>query len=232
MTTPEQEQLRKDIEAAGPDALAERIVEAAAAAASDITLSNGIVLRAKSFPRAVLRTALAAVPDPKVPTIHFEDGSDEENPNDPDYLAAWETVHGERLEVAARVILAMGLAIVHVPPGMYPPESDVWVQDLESVGITADVKTPFRRWTQWLNLYAIPSETERVTVWFIAQRQAGMTEQEVIAAMRYFQDLAVRRTPDDSSVAPGAGANAVGDRVRSRDTGPSQRVRGARSRAP
>jgi hypothetical protein len=186
-----------------------------------LTLSNGIRIRVKPFPRALLRTALSKFPDPEVPVVEFEDGSSEENPNDPDYLAAWETVHEERLEAAARVTLGNGIVpdLETLPDGIPGPEDDDWIKNVEALGgDVGDISTPFLRMYQWLNLIAIPNEDERTLVFLVAQQAAGLLEREVVTAMRYFQDLGARRARDYRANTENEEAGeGSGDRVREGD---------------
>jgi hypothetical protein len=199
-----------------------------------LTLSNGIKVRCKPFPRMLLRNAISQYQDPEVPVIKFEDGSEEENPNDPDYLAAFEKVHEERLEAAARVTLGYGIAIDEddLPDGMVGPMDDSWMTDMKKLGVDpGDCSTDFLRRYQWLNLYAIPNEEERTLVFLVAQQATGLVEAEVIRAMRYFQDLGARRARDyraASSAASRIEDEGSGDRVREGDPVARVRVRGER----
>jgi hypothetical protein len=199
-----------------------------------LTLSNGIKVRVKRFPRALLRSALSAFPDPEVPTIEFEDGSTEENPNDPDFHAAWEKVHEDRLEAAARVTLGYGLDVdlESLPEDVYGPQDEQWIQDMESIGIdVGDVSSPFKRQFAWLNLYAIPNEEERTLIFLAAQNAAGVIESEVVRAMRFFQDLGARRARDKRTASASAeGSEGPGDPVREGDPVAGKRVRGKRRR--
>ncbi len=193
-----------------------------------VTLTNGIKLKAKAFPRAILRSALQRFPDPEVPVVDFGEDDTEENPNDPDYIKAWEDVHEERLEAAARVVLGYGIEVAEVPEKMYGPQDDHWIADIEFLGgKVGDVSSPFRKQFEWLNLYAIPNETERTLVFLVAQQAAGVLEREVIAAMKFFQDLGARRTRDYRE-ATGASAREARSRDTVRKRGPvvGKRVRG------
>ena len=217
-------------EGAGPTAEDLRRVWLPIGDAQELTLSNGIRLRVKPFPRALLRAALSQYPDPEVPVVEFEDGSREENPNDPDYQAAWERVHEERLEAAARVTLGYGIEadLESLPEGYVGPDDDTWIHDMKALGVDpGDISTPFLRRYAWLNLYAIPTDEERALVALVAQQAVGLVEREVVRAMRFFQDLGARRAHSRrEAAAPAAGDTGSGDRVRAGGALAGVRIRG------
>lgn len=161
-----------------------------------VRLSNGIVLRGKPVPRAVMLNVVRRIPVPPVPVVAVEavEGGtrDEENPNDPDYLDAIEAMHSARLEATYRAAYALGTEVVSVPEGMYGPEADGWLEELAVVGAEADVTSRTARYLSWLQMYALSSQQDHSELYGACLAAAGIMEMEVVQAVAYFRDRAQR----------------------------------------
>ena len=180
------------------------------AAPDEVTLANGVRLKLRSVPPLFVRKAVSHLERPKPPRVHLEEkGREEENPNDPDYIAALEEYGQKTFDAGANVMLAMGVSVLEVPDGMSKPEDEDWVELLEAAGFEPDVHTEAARRLSWLSYYAITSEHDVIKIVLGVSRLTGVGEQEVAAAMEGFRGRAVR--PADSDV-PSAAAGD-GDHV-------------------
>lgn len=170
-------------------AMAAMVINAAKAKAfsGEVTLSNGIVLRAKSVPPALIRRVVRAVPEPEIPVVWIEAKQREEpNPNDPAYLAAIAKMHEARLLADQKVRLGLGTEVVSVPEGMFRPEDDGWILQLRAVGVEPKLDDPTVRYVEWCELYAMTEYADVANVSTCCYRKGGIFEPEVMAAIASF----------------------------------------------
>lgn len=153
----------------------------------EVTLANGVVIGAKAVPATILRRLMSKLPEPPIPTWHDDiSDRDEENPTDPDYLAAIEVVYQSRIEATGQAYIALGTYFISAPPDVYPPDGDAWVQNLESAGVTLNLATRESRYLDWLQLYAITEDADYQKLTAAVTMKSGPTEQEVADAIAYF----------------------------------------------
>lgn len=175
-------------------------IEAATASEAEfidqIRLMNGIELRLKMVPPYVIGDAARRVPVPEVPMAHIESkGIDEPNPNDPAYIEAMIQYQMDTAEAGLNVALVMGTEILSVPEGMYMPEADEWIAELEEAfqvidgfgDITLRREPEAARKLDWLRYYAIPNEDDVVRLTTILTSTTAITEEEVAAAVAAFR---------------------------------------------
>ena len=121
-----------------------------------ITLSSGVVVKAKTLPEIYsfsLRREFPQPRPPKVKIVNEEDGKDwwEENPNDPNYekeLERWQ----EQISLAAvDLTLLKGFDIISSPKEMLSFEKDKeFVEDQELFGIVMKGRSRRARYLMWL----------------------------------------------------------------------------------
>lgn len=161
-----------------------------------ICLSNGVVLKIRPVPPLAMREAATSEPQPKPPIVHIAaQDRDEENPNDPDYLAEVERWQLKQLARVADVMLILGTELVDLPQecGLVPPDSDEWIEMLQAAGIQIQVSSNrYTRYLTWLRLYAIRSEPDLAEVFTAVVSASGVTEVEVQRAAAAFLDTARR----------------------------------------
>lgn len=174
-------------ENAAIDALLRSAVRAARAP-EQVTLSNGIMLRLKPVPPGVLRRVVQAVKAPDVPVVFVESrGREEENPNDPGYLAALEECRRARLLADQKARFALGTEVIDVPDSMFGPEDDRWIEQLRAVGIEPRVDTPTTRYAEWLELYAVSRAFDVTTLVAACYATSAIFEPEVLDALNSFR---------------------------------------------
>lgn len=165
-----------------------------------ITLSNGIILDIKSVPPFAIREAVSKLEPPKVPVWHNEaKDTDEENPNDPDYLEAVQKFRVDQLLLLNDVMLLLGSSAHHIPDGVSKPEDDDWIEALTSIGLNVQVDNKFKRYAAWLRYYALESDADIAQLTSSCLMNSGVTEREVQRAIASFRDLSERRTDRDST---------------------------------
>lgn len=212
MTSPEQEATAQAAASA---------IDNAVKAPRRITLSNGIVLQGKAVPRAVMLNVVKQVPIPAIPVVEVENPEGgtrmEQNPNDPDYLAAVEAMHDARLEATYKAAYALGTMPVEIPEGVFPPDSPGWIEELNAVGLEPDIATPTRRYLSWLQMYALQTQQDAVDAYTLTLASTGIIEREVIEAVAYFRNRTqwgvVGIPPDPGDVGDGDNVQASIARV-------------------
>lgn len=198
-----------------------------------VTLSNGIVLRVKPVNSALQNRAITSIPMPAVPVVDGAHGTPEENPNDPDWLDACETVAGARLAKLSEVMFSIGTEVVDVPHGMWWPTDDEWIEELDAVGMkprdyppanltTGSAKARIERYWDWLKFYAIPSIDDEALLSMAVFGRSMVVEGEVRHTIAMFRGRA-RGNPDPG--VPPAVEPIDGDRVREEDPGDSPGIR-------
>lgn len=155
----------------------------------EITLQNGIVLKLKTVPAAMVRRVATKVEKPKIPRTDAGKGREEENPTDPEYLDRMDEYHYVVGEATVNVILSMGVEVISVPENMSKIEDDDWTEALEffEVDKDYDLSTKIGRKLAWLSYYAIAGEPEWLVVLGKISAMIGMTEAEVASAIESFR---------------------------------------------
>lgn len=91
-----------------------------------VTLSTGVRVRLHPVSGSLVEDLKAAIPDPPVPVVWIEAKErEEENPNDPRYLAAVEKTRQERGDAVLDALIMFGVELVD---GL--PEDDTWLKKL------------------------------------------------------------------------------------------------------
>ncbi len=168
---------------------------------SELTLSNGIVLALRPIPPGIIERALARLEKPKVPRWKNPDKDvEEENPGDPEYVAALEAYQLQRNVTAANTLLLVGTAMKEIPEGLYGPEEvGLWFDQelMAHLGIEANTETNYDRYLAWLELYAMAKQGDILAVFSILNRIAGIGEEDVQAAVAGFRGRTARRADSD-----------------------------------
>ncbi len=96
---------------------------------TEVTLSTGVRVRLQAVSALLIEDLKAALLEPKVPVVYIEDkGREEENPNDPAYLAALNKYNADR---GAAVLDATVLFGVELLDGL--PEDESWLKKLKAL---------------------------------------------------------------------------------------------------
>lgn len=215
-----------------PEQIAIEAVANATAAPSDnpnhFELSNGVVIRFRPVPIMALRRAVMGITEPEIPQVwNEEDQRFYENPDSPDYLEALERCYNARILADQKMRLTLGVELVSVPEGMEGPDGTGWILDCQSAGIEPNLSTERTRFVEWLELYALSDQTDLARVFAQAIAVSGISEMEVVKAIAYFRDKAVRLTDNVATVET---PTIDGNRVSTNGAGPRARDRRARIR--
>ncbi len=148
-----------------------------------LKLSTGVRARVMPVPSAVLEDALARLKPPAVPLWHNPDKDrDEENPADPDYLAAVRQHQIDQFRIMRDVFAIFGLE-VEVPP------DDAWVRRLRlaerqgAVDLAGyDLDDPVDREFVYKRYVALGRDDDR-----LVSRVWGVVPEEVDAAADFFR---------------------------------------------
>lgn len=158
-------------------------------ATGEVTLSNGIVIGAKRVPTTIMRRLMAKLPEPKVPMVMITDnGREEPNHTDPQYLEELEACYNARIQAASDVYLGLGTFVVSVPDDRYPVDDERWILNLSRLGVEPNLETPESRYLEWLTLYALEDSNDYMKLIVAASMKTGIIEQEVADATAYFRD--------------------------------------------
>lgn len=101
------------------------------------TLSTGVRVVIRPVPPNIVREAMAAIPDPEVPTFWNETKEREEpNPSHPAYHAALRRAEEERANAAIDISMLMGVKLVDGVPSREEwaeqyPDQEYWLDELK-----------------------------------------------------------------------------------------------------
>ena len=160
----------------------------ARAVSPTLTLTNGIVLNCRAVPPLAIREAQISQPAPRPPVLMNEaKGREEENPNDPDYIAAVQVHAAHQLSRVSDTMMLLGTAVASLPEWAAAPESDEWIEPLEALGIVINRENKYQRYLAWLRLYACVAESDVVRILRNVTGLSGVTEEEVQRAAAAFR---------------------------------------------
>lgn len=152
-----------------------------------VTLSTGVVLEGLRVSPWLLAEQQSKLKEPKVPKVFIEaKGREEENPNDPTYLAEVEEYYAKQREAGINAALWMGTRLATVPDGMSRPEANEWVEQVEALGIEVPKVKP-GRYVAWLKYIAAVSREDMAQITRLGYLAMGTTEEAVAVAMESFR---------------------------------------------
>jgi hypothetical protein len=142
--------------------------------------ANGIRLKLKKVARLILVEAQKGYAAPKPPMMFNEDkGRQEENPLDPDFLAAVNQHNFDMGMLGINVFLTFGTEVLSLPDGIYGPDDNEWTDSLDEFNIIISSKKR-QRYVQWLKYYAL-DDVELNELSRRIMRVSGMTPEEDVA---------------------------------------------------
>lgn len=154
----------------------------------EFVTSNGVVLELRGVPSLVTVAVLKSHPKPRVPIVLNDDkgGREEENPNDPNYIAALERYQEEQVDLTSNVYLANGVKIKSVPNDYLPIESDEWTEPLRFSGIDIPSDDVGRR-VAYLKYYLLQDDDCGKVITAVAIAGGIVTEAQVDEAAETFR---------------------------------------------
>jgi len=150
-----------------------------------LTLSSGVRVRIRPVSGWLIDDVMTRIKDPRVPTWYNPDRErEEDNPNDPQYLADMREASGRRIDAMLDTIVLFGMELVD---GM--PEDDTWfrkLQRLEKLGhidLSAyDMDDPVDKEFVYKRRFAISNAHDLL----IVRERSSVTEEDVANATNSF----------------------------------------------
>ena len=153
-----------------------------------VTLSTGVVLRAKQANPLLLIKVMAQDPQPKPPlvTVPQMGNKEVENYEDPNYierLENWKSRYSERL---LNVMLGEGTEVVSVPKGVPKLDEDSWVEKLRIYDVDVTNKgNKDWRYINWVTTVACGDEKDLKKIQTLVQKLSGVSEEDVEQATSF-----------------------------------------------
>lgn len=151
-----------------------------------ITLSTGVVLKARQANPNILIRVMTAIPRPK-PPLYFNEamGRVMENTDHPDYIAQvkdWEMNYNNGM---LNALIALGTTLVSTPKKFPKPEDDSWIKDYEAMGLPVNPKSPAWRYITWVMFMAAPTAADTKLIGDSVKALSGVQEADVESATTF-----------------------------------------------
>lgn len=177
-----------ELQSTGIKAAAKAANKKSAEVPTQITLSNGVVLKVKPMPPMLLNSVANSIPEPEVPKVYLEDkGREEPNPNHPAYLRAVSDRAAAISLAMMNLILYACTEVISIPEGVMKVTDDGWLRLAKMAGINFDPDDEVERYIAWLRCYAVQTVGDLNLTQTVPLRLAGITEAEVEEAMESFR---------------------------------------------
>ena len=148
-----------------------------------ITLSTGVILRAKSANPMTLIRVMTANPRPQPPVQFIEVmGREMENPDHPDYIKRVEEWQMQYNSSMLNALIGLGTELVSKPKGIEAHTSDKWIADYKSFGLRAFPESNSWRYITWIMFVAAPTEPDTKLIAEKVRRKSGVKEADVQSA--------------------------------------------------
>lgn len=148
------------------------------------TTQAGIKLKLKSVPPMLIVDAQKRIQKPKVPKVHLDDKEAwEENPSDPDYVAAYEEYERTVSDITHAIFLVRGTSVLHVPEGVETVGDPGWVEEVKEfagLDVPEDVNSR-KRYLCWLKYVAVASTEDFSGLIGKLMRRSGATMEVDVA---------------------------------------------------
>lgn len=176
--------------------------------------SNGLRFKLRRVSKMVMLDAARRLQAPKPPRTFMEEkGREEENPADPNYLAALRDYRYDTGMLAVSTYFILGTRVEgELPPGVEPVTTEGWVDELKSVDPRVDIPSAGpRRYLAWLKYHALPDEDQNSLLQACVRYSGGTLEADVTAAQASFRNQPARDTtngvhdPDQGGLGNNAG---------------------------
>jgi hypothetical protein len=162
------------------------VAEEGKGAQDEITLSSGVVLRAKKANPITLIRVMTRTPRPKPPVVFMKTmGREMENPDDPDYI---ERVKSWELESNAQVLNALillGTELVRVPKGVSKPDDQDWMDKYRLLDMPMRPDDKHWRYLTWVTFIAATDEKDLDLIQDAVGKLTGMAEVDVKSAEQF-----------------------------------------------
>ncbi len=156
-----------------------------------LRLSTGVVLKLHIPAPMVVQSAFkeAKKNEPKPPTVYIKDKDrNEENPSDPDYVAALKQWRYEAGMRGLRALIPTGTTLETVPNGIPGPDHEDYADLMASMQIDPGAGR-FTRYVQWVLHVACGGVDDLDSLTNALMRRLGVTEEDVAEAQASFRGI-------------------------------------------
>lgn len=151
-----------------------------------ITLSTGVVLRAKQAPPLVLIEVMSSFPRPKPPVYHNEKmGREIENPDDPDYIERVKSWEMESSKAVLNALIILGTELVSKPKGFAGPGEQKWMDEYSMFGVPMHPQNETWRYLTWVKYKAVQNEKDLEAIREVVGRLSGVRDSSVKSAEEF-----------------------------------------------
>lgn len=143
-----------------------------------IELSTGVVLRSKKINRNVFADILSEHAKPRVPvTYNHDKGREEENQQDPEYLAALNLYNTQLARAMSDALIVLGTELESKPDELPGQDDPTWLEEVELLRV---YKTHTRRgrYLAWVKTVAISNDEDFKAIGKSVQRALGVPEED------------------------------------------------------
>jgi hypothetical protein len=155
-----------------------------------LRLSTNVVLKPVRVPNMIFPEVMRRYARPRPPRVMIADlGREEENPNDPTYLAQLEAYNSELGMAMVDTMIVMGTELVSAPKDFPKPAEARWADKLKAAGFTI-TSEPIQRYLMWVKYIAAPSDEDIQLIMEGVGRLSGVSEKDVSEAIDTFRDNA------------------------------------------
>lgn len=159
---------------------------------NQIVFSSGVVIKfdKRKLPVGHLQRMYSRIQslEPKPPVlVNPEKGRKEPNPDDPDYIEAYQRWAVESFDTIENLALLRGTEIVVIPDGMVAHDSDEWKEELEILDPDGKIENEKYRLIQWFNIVAMTGDEDTTAFMAGIARAIGASKEDVRAALNGFR---------------------------------------------
>lgn len=156
---------------------------------------NGVVLKLKKVNQSIPRDIVLKIPEPEMPKVFIEEKDRwEDNPNNPQYVAALRKYSRDTGLTTFYVYILYGTEVISVPDGI-PEWNSNWHEDFAEWDITIRPVGSKSRYLDWLKYIVFENDTEIADCVTGIMRLSGIIgEEDVVETEATFQGNETRGT--------------------------------------
>lgn len=163
-----------------------------------IELSTGVVLRSKPVSRNIFADILSEHVPPRVPVSYNQDkGREEDNPQDPDYLAEMQRYNTQLARSMSDALIVLGTEFERKPDTLPSFDDETWLEEVELLRVYK-TKTRRGRYLAWVKTVAIATDEDFAAISSSVKRSMGVPEGDISQQAKRFR-------PDKTRTRPGSG---------------------------
>lgn len=157
-----------------------------------ITLSTGVVLKAKPVSRNIFADILSEYVAPRVPTYYNEDkGREEDNPQDPDYLVEMQRYNTQLARAISDALIVLGTELDSKPDDVPSQDDATWLEEVSLLRVYK-TNTARGRYLAWVKTRAIGNDQDFTDISNAVRRMMGVPESDVEVKTKRVRSNAAR----------------------------------------